>query len=206
MLRKSKFLKINNIKSAKLFINEYIVINFIIFNKFNNKAISVRFTRFIYIVENFKDNVLFNNNIFNSKNIAVYINKQKFIVDNCDDFSTSLKVMIKNNERINRIIRFQTNIFVSIHTCMSIFIKFRDSKLFVDRNIIFNSNYIERLNKESDSFSHIVDVNFCVVQMKNVTNALIAITKNKRLNTLIDYEKKNCYLINSKIRYFAVDS
>ena len=89
---------------------------------------------------------------------------------------------------------------------MSIFIKFRDSKLFVDRNIIFNSNYIKRLNKENDLFFYIVNVNFCVVQMKNVTNVLITIIKNKRLNTLIDYEKKNCYLINSKVRHLAVDS
>ena len=163
MLRKSKFLKINNIKLTKLFINEYIAINFIIFDKFNNKTINARFIRFVYIVENFKTNVLFDNNIFNSKNIVVHVDKQKFIVDNCDDFSISLKIVIKNNERINRIIRFQINVFVSIYTCMSIFIKFRNSKLFVDRNIIFNSNYIKQLNKKSDLFFHIVNVNFCAI-------------------------------------------
>ena len=206
MLRKSKFLKINDIKSTKLFTSEYIVINFIILDEFNNKTINARFTRFVYIVENFKVNILFNNNIFDLKNIVVYINKQKFIVNNCDDFSTSLKVVTKNNERINRIVQFQTNIFVSIHICMSIFTKFCGSKLLVDRNIIFNSNYIERLSKKNDSFFHIIDVNFCAVQMKNVTNASIAIIKNKRLNILINYEKKSCYLINSKIRHLAADS
>ena len=106
MFQKSKFLKVNNIKSIKLFINEYIIINFIIFNEFNNKIINVCFIRFVYIVENFKVNVLFNNNIFNLKNIIVYINKQKFIVDNYYNFSISLKVIIKNNERINCIVRF----------------------------------------------------------------------------------------------------
>ena len=205
MLQESKLLKINNIKSAKLFINEYIIINFIIFNKFNNKTINVYFIRFIYIVENFKINVLFNNNIFNLKNIVVYIDKQKLTVDNCDNFSISLKVIIKNNERINCIVRFQINVLVSTHICMLIFIKFRDLKLLVDRNIIFNLNYIERLNKKNNLFFYIIDANFCVVQMRNVTNISITIIKNKHLNTLIDYEKKNCYLVNSKIRYFIVD-
>ena len=86
---------------------------------------------------------------------------------------------------------------------MSIFIKFRDSKLLVDRNIIFNLNYIKRLNKKSDLFFYIVDVNFCAVQIKNVIDAFIVIIKNERLSTLIDYKEKDCYLINSKIRYFA---
>ena len=106
VLRKPESLKINSIKSTKLFIKEYIAINFTIFNKFNNKTINACFIRFVYIIENFKINVLFNNNIFDLKNIVVYINKQKFIVNNCDNFSTSLKIIIKNNERINRIVRF----------------------------------------------------------------------------------------------------
>ena len=88
---------------------------------------------------------------------------------------------------------------------MSIFIKFRNSKLFVNKNIIFNSNYIEQLNKKNDLFFYIVDVNFCAIQIKNVIDVFITIIKNKRLNILINYKKENCYLINLKIRYFAVD-
>ena len=89
---------------------------------------------------------------------------------------------------------------------MLIFIKFRNSKLFVDRDIIFNLNYIEQLNKKSDLFFHIINANFCAIKVRNVTNISIAIIKNKQLNILIDYEKKSCYLINSKIRHLAIDS
>ena len=205
MLRKSKSLKINNIKLTKLFISEYIAINFIIFDEFNNKTVNVRFTRYIYIVENFKTNVFLNNNIFDLKNINVHINKQKFIVDNYNNFSISLKVVIKDNKRVNCTIRFQIKIFVLFYICMSMLIKFCNSKLFIDKNIIFNSNYIEQLKKTNNLFFYIINANFCAIQVRNVINVSITIIKNKRLNTLIDYEKKNCYLISSKIRYFVVE-
>ena len=42
--------------------------------------------------------------------------------------------------------------------------------------------------------------------MKNITNRFVIIFKNERLKTLIEYEKKRCYLISSKIRYFDVES
>ena len=51
-----------------------------------------------------------------------------------------------------------------------------------------------------------MNVNFCVVQIRNTTNKSINISKNKRLNTFQKYEKKNCYLINSKHHYFVVEN
>ena len=106
MLRKSNSLKIKSIKLFTLNINKYILINFVIFNEINNKLTIVYFIRHFYIVNNFKTNILFNNNIFDLKNVVVHIKQQKFIINSCDNFSILLKVVVKNNddERIKRII------------------------------------------------------------------------------------------------------
>ena len=108
VLRKSKFLKINEINVVFLFINKYISLNFVIFDNLNDKSVKICFIKHFYIVNNFKINILLNNNIFESKNMFVYVDQKKIFVDNCDNFVASLKIIIKNNndERVKRIIRF----------------------------------------------------------------------------------------------------
>ena len=164
MLRKSESLKIKSIKLFTLNIDEYILINFVIFNEVNDKLTIACFIRHFYIVNNFKTNILFNNNIFDSKNVVVHINQQKFIINNCDNFSTSLKVIVKNNgdERIKQIIRLKINVTILIQFCFIIFIKYRDFKL-SNRDILFNFNNIEKLNQKDNVFSHIINTNFFVV-------------------------------------------
>ena len=164
VLRKSKSLKIKNIKLFTLNIDKYILINFVIFNKVNNKSIIVCFIRYFYIVNNFKTNILFDNNIFNLKNVVIHVNQQKFIINNCDNFSISLKIVIKNNndEHIKRIIRSKINITILIHFYFIVFINYRNLKL-LNRNMFFNFNNIEKLNKKNNVFFYIVNTNFFVV-------------------------------------------
>ena len=54
MFQKSKSLKINNIDFIVLIIDEYILINFFIFNKVNNETIIVCFIYYVHIVDDFK--------------------------------------------------------------------------------------------------------------------------------------------------------
>ena len=147
MLQKLKSLKIKNIKLFILNINKYISINFVIFNEINDKLTIVCFTRYFYIINNFKTNILLDNNIFNLKNVVVYIKQQKFIIANCDNFLILLKIVVKNNdnERIKRIIRSKINVTISIYFCFIVFIKYRNSKL-SNCNMFFNFNNIEKLN------------------------------------------------------------
>ena len=206
VLRKSKPLKVNDIESSKLSIDEYIVIDFTISDEVNGKTTNARFTRYVYIVEDLKANILLNNDILRPKNIVIHIGKQKLTIGSCGDFSVSLKVVARDDERVNRTIRSQADVLVPIHTCMPIFIKLRDSKLPNDRDMMFNSSHIERLRKKNKSFSHIVNANFCAIQVRNATDTFIVITRNERLNTLIDYEEEKCYLASSEVRHLAADS
>ena len=81
-----------------------------------------------------------------SKNIIFFVDKNKFIINNYDDFSILLKIIVKNNERVKRIVRVQTNVFISIYFCSSISIKLREFKL-SNKNIMFNLDQIDQLNK-----------------------------------------------------------
>ena len=69
-----KLLKIKNIKSLILIVNKYISTNFVILSEVDNELIIICFIRNFYIINNFKINMLLNNNILKSKNIFIYIN------------------------------------------------------------------------------------------------------------------------------------
>ena len=74
-----------------------------------------------------------------------------------------------------------------------------------DRNMMFNFNDIQRLKAKNDVFFHIVNANFFAIQIKNIIDQFVSLIKNERLNILINYEKNDCYLTNSKIRFLIVD-
>ena len=98
--------------------------------------------------------MLIDNNILKSKNIFIYMNQKKFIVDSCDNFSTSLKIIIKNNdEYIKRTIRSQIEINILIYFCIIILIKYRNNKL-LNCNIMFNFNNINQLRKKRYFFAY----------------------------------------------------
>ena len=72
-------MKVNNIDFIALFINKYILIDFFMSNKIDNKAITVCFIRYIHIVNDFKINLFLNNNILKLKNIVLYVNKKSLL-------------------------------------------------------------------------------------------------------------------------------
>ena len=154
-------MKINNIDLSTFFTNEYVVINFIIFDEVNNKAVNIRFIKHFYIVNNLKVNIFLNNDILKLKNIVFYINKNKIIIDNCDNFSISLKIVFKNGNRIKRKVCVLINVIISIYLYIVVFIKIKKVSL-SNCDLMFNFNNLEQLNKKN-VFLYIVDVNFFFV-------------------------------------------
>ena len=150
VFRKSKLLKVNNISFIVLIIDKYISIDFFIFNKIDSEAAIVCFTRHVHIVDNFKINLFLNNNILKSKNIILYVSKRKLIINSCGNFVVLLQVIIKNNERVKCVVQLQVNVIILTYICILIFIKLCNDKL-SNRDIMFNFNYIERLNKKKCS-------------------------------------------------------
>ena len=86
-----------------------------------------------------------------SKNIMFYINKNKIIINSYDNFSTLLKVVFKNKNRIKRKMRALINVIISIYLYTVVFIKIKKISL-LNRDLIFNFNNLERLNKKKRFF------------------------------------------------------
>ena len=87
---------------------------------------------------------------------------------------------------------------------MTIFVKFRDQILLVDRNYLFYFQKNNRLNSKNDFFIYVIDVNFVAIQIRNVTNQSIIVSRNFKFDKLRNYDKKNYYLVNFDNRHLIV--
>ena len=205
IVRRPKALKINDIESTTITINECIPIDFSIPDEANDKPATACFTRYVYLMNDLKANILLGNDILEPKNIVSHVKKGKLTINSCEDFSASLSVIAKNGVRVKRTIRTQANVTISAHSCSAIPIKLRESKL-PDRDMLFNPGHIERLGKKDEIFAHLMNSNFSFVQARNTTDQPIVITRSERLDTLNEYEEDDCYLADSKVRHLTAES
>ena len=63
---------------------------------------------------------------------------------------------------------------------------------------MFHSKVTFNLDSEDDVFSHIVNVNVSMMQVRNVTDNSSTISRHAKLNRILDYEKKDCYMTTSE--------
>ena len=70
-------MKIREINNVVLNITKIFFVNFRILKLINNKLIVICFIRHVYVVDDLKTKLLLNNNIIDSKNIVLNIEKKK---------------------------------------------------------------------------------------------------------------------------------
>ena len=75
------FIKIRDINNVILIINEYMLLEFKIFDNVNDKSIIAIFTKRVYLVNNLKVKILIDNNILNIKKIILNLNKELMIIN-----------------------------------------------------------------------------------------------------------------------------
>ena len=160
-------MKINNIKSFSLITFERIFIDFVISNEINDVSIIIRFIRHVYIINDLKTNFLLNNDILKSKNIMSHVDQKSSLL-------TTVIISMRRSSSFHELTN-TSNVLFAFKSSLSYhriqFSLFQSS--FVIRNYIFNSNYIDRLNKKENVFFHIIDVNFDVVQIRNAISKSI---------------------------------
>ena len=101
VLRKTNSFKINDINFVSLFINEYIIVDFNIVEKVDDKSIKINFIKFLHVVDELKTNKLINNDILKSKKIMSNINKNIMNINNCDNLIVSLTIISRKKIKLN---------------------------------------------------------------------------------------------------------
>ena len=121
----------------------------------------------------------------------INVNKQIVIIENCKNIKIQFNI-INANSQIKRVIRVNEIIKISIKSIFTILFKLRDkNNLFNERDFMFTSTRIERLNQNENVFFHINDAHTEIVQIHNINFENVYIFKNTRLKFVQKYEKKN---------------
>ena len=200
----TQFIRVRDINSRQHDNSEYVKLKFYIRDKtIVDKSVTIHFRREVHVVNDLKIKILIDMNIIELKIIDVLMNNNILHVENCDVIVFIIIKFKNNDERINRIIRVITIVIISFHFTIAIIVKFRDKSMSIDRNYFFHFISNVKFKSNDEFFVHIVDVNVDAVQIRNVTNKSCIISRNVKINKLHDFEKKNCYVVDSKNRHLA---
>ena len=201
-----KFLKIRDIENVVVTTTDHISLIFRVFEiSIDDDDTIVTFTRQIYIVKELKTKIFLNNDILNSEQMNINVDKQIVIIESCKDIRVKLNV-INVESQVKRVARVSEIIKISIKSISTISFKLRDKdSLFIERDFMFTSTRIERLNQNEDVFSHIIDAHTEIVQVHNINFENVYIFKNTRLRLVQKYEKKECYLVDQKYAHLIAN-
>ena len=145
-------------------------------------------------------------NIQVSKKIVIDLFRRKLIVDNCFEFFAFIKIT-NQNKRVDRIARNRQQLSLSSMSIINVLMQIRDnSALSFDRNYMFHSKTSFNFKSKNDVFIHIVDANMSMMQIRNVITKAIIISRHAKLERVLNYEKKDCYLTLSNDAHLVVKS
>ena len=182
---------------------EYVFFDFYIFEKTNvDISIKAHFCREIHLMNDLSIKIFIDINVIVSKKIIIDEKKQFFIIENCD---ITIKLKIASREfKIERVIKLLQQLIISSYTYIIVSIKIRKQTFFINRDFFFNSRKNSRFETKKNFFAYIIDVNITTIQIRNVINTLIMISRNFKLNKLQKHDEKNCFLATSKNRHLIV--
>ena len=158
----------------------------------------------IHLINELRINILININIQKSKSMIILISKRYFDINNCVKFIIIINI-VDVKKRVNRLIRIKKVISLSFYFVTHVLIQIRDNVyLSIDKNYIFYSKINLELKLKNNVYFHIVNVNISIIQIRNIIDETYIVSRHVKLNHVLDYEKKDCYLINSKNVYLIV--
>ena len=202
-------INVKNINNAHKECDIYVFLNLYLNGESKSTSSREYFRREVHVIKDFRCKFFFEMNILKAKQIIINLINKIMIIFTCKDLVVSIKIALKSNARIRRVIHFknQTVIFFKSMTQISIYMK--SKSLSNDRNYFFESNqqqltaFLKQLN---DFYIHVCHDNVTGVHVRNDKNMTVKISRRARLRTLTEYETEECYQIDDEYHEVAMIS
>ena len=174
----------------------YVILNIFLNESFETTLIREHIHRKFHIVKNLKCKIFLRMNILNAKQMKINLFNKIMMIFICKNLIISIRIALKPNAQIRRVMHSKNEIVIFVKSVIKMSTYLKKKKLFENRNYLFESNqtnFVVVLKKIENFYIHICDCNLSFVQIKNNLFMSIILFKRVRLDTLIEYEKKNCY-------------
>ena len=186
---------VRELNTDKHFIDKYVIVFMYFFEKDkNDTTVKAKIIRKIYLINDLKTNMLLENDVLNSKKFDIFTFTSSTYIESCEII---ISIFIKNRFMSrSAFVHFTKTRIISSRTEISIFIH----KISLsERDYLFES-------AETNFFMyfHIVNIIINVILMRNDNAISIKISKNLRLNKLIELKHLNALMINFQFANFAI--
>ena len=105
LMKKFKtFIIVKDIEIVKYVIDDYLLFFMYVKKQIDDQFIVVHFRRKIHVINNLKIKLLLEINVMNSKRIIVDLNQRLLLIKNCQNLTIKLKIIVKNNVKIRRVL------------------------------------------------------------------------------------------------------
>ena len=193
---------VRDIKNALHKCITYVILDIFLNESFETVLTWKHIHREFHIVKNLKCKFFLKMNILNAQQMKTNLFNKIMMIFICKNLIISIKIILKSNAQIRRMMHSKNEIVISVKSVIKMFTYLKKIFFFENRNYFFESNqanFVVVLKKIENFYIHICDCNLFFVQIRNDLFMSIVLFKRARLDTLIKYEKKNCYQI--KIKY-----
>ena len=184
---------ISDLDAQKHSIDKY-AIAFMYFSNVDEKKHLVKtlITKEIHLIDDFKANILIENDVLKSELIDVSIFKKSIYIESCD---VTIFIRIQTKARVT-----------SMHTIKSVIVSSQTKlTIFIHNIVVSNCDYIFELeNTNFAIYAHVVDANIKIILIKNDFNSIVKIFRNFRLENLMKMNYSNACLMNFSVAEFAL--
>ena len=113
-------------------------------------------------------------------------------------------MLTKQKMKIKRIIRVKNIVINSIKIIVNVSMSYNEN-LSIDRNFLFESQCAKYLNDDDDVLTHIIDVEFYHVIIKNIINYVVQLFKRIRFDSIIEFNQQKCYNFTFDAKFLIIE-
>lgn len=171
-------------------IKKYVNFSMYFFSQ-KNSFVMTEIQREIHLIQEFRVNMLIENDILRSEEIIIDIVNRRAIIVNCDNMMIDVKIhqrdsYVKKNVRN----QFAMIIFSEVYAKVSYVVK----NLSNSRNFLFQSSFIVFVFM----YAHIINVTTTEVIIRNESRSVVIILKNYKFDVAQKIEYENCFYASQK--------
>jgi hypothetical protein len=203
----SVFINVRDIENALHQSSSYVMLDLYLNEITVERKARDHIKREFHLVNELKCKLLMRLNIMISKKMIINLTNKSFIIFTCENLTIFIKINFKFNSRIRRIVYNKKSMTIFFNSIINISTYLREKKLSLNRDYLFESNHetlTTFLENTSELYTHVCDCNLAFVHVRNELFKSIIISLKTRLNLLTEYEKKECFHIESEYHEWVI--
>jgi hypothetical protein len=201
------FINVRDIENILHQFSSYVILNLYLLDIIDDKKVKDHIHREFHIVDELKCKTLMRLNIMTSEEMTINLANKFLVILICENLVIFIRINLKSNSRIRRIIHSKKSVKISSNSIVSIFIYLRDKKLSFNRDFLFELNndiLTKSLNDLDEFYTHVCDCNLAFVHVRNALISSVMISSKTRLKILIEYEKEECFQMKLELHEWVV--